>query len=88
MDMAMTGKVPRGFDAVDKGDLIKASFGILATSIAPQLFQSLARKVAGKPGADYKFDLTVDGSFKGGGITFEIPLGKPKKAYKAPVESP
>jgi len=88
MDMAMTGKVPRGFDAVDKGDLIKASFGILATSIAPQLFASLAKKVAGKPGADYKFDLTIDGSFKGGGITFEIPLGKPKKAYRAPVESP
>jgi hypothetical protein len=32
LDMSMTGKVPRGFDAVDKGDLIKASFGIVATS--------------------------------------------------------
>ena len=88
LDMSLTGKVPRGFDAVDKGDLIKASFGIVATRIAPELFAALARKVAGKPGADYKFDLTIDGSFKGGGITFEVPLGKPKKAYKSPASSP
>ena len=86
--MAMTGKVPQGFDAIDKGDLIKASFGIVAKYIAPDLVASMAKKVAGKPGADFKLDLTIDGSFKGGGITFEVPLGKPKKAYKAPVQSP
>jgi hypothetical protein len=82
LDMSMTGKVPRGFDAVDKGDLIKASFGIVAKYIAPDLVASLAKKVSGKPGADYQFDFTISGDFKGGGITFSVPLGKSKKPRK------
>lgn len=82
LDMSMTGKVPTGFDAVDKGDLIKASFGIVAKYIAPDLIASLAKKVSGKPGANYQFDFTINGDFKGGGITFSMPLGKPKKPYK------
>ena len=82
LDMSMTGKVPTGFDAVDKGDLIKASFGIVAKYFARDLIASLAKKVSGKPGAAYQFDFTINGDFKGGGITFSMPLGKSKKPYK------
>lgn len=84
LDMSMTGKVPTGLEAVGMGDLLKASFGILSTHIAPELFTSLAQKVSGKPGADYMFDITLTGDFQGGGITFQMPLGKPKPAYKGP----
>lgn len=82
LDMSITGKVPRGFDAVDKGDLIKATFGIVATYIAPDLVNSLAKAVSGKPGADYQLDLTLTGDFKGAGITFSMPFDKPPKRYK------
>lgn len=82
LDMSITGKVPRGLDAVDKGDLIKATFGIVATYIAPDLINSLAKSVAGKPGADYHLDLTLTGDFKGAGITFSMPFDKPPKRYK------
>jgi hypothetical protein len=82
LDMRITGKVPRGLDAVDKGDLIKATFGIVATHIAPALINSLAKSVAGKPGADYHLDLTLTGDFKGAGITFSMPFDKPPKRYK------
>lgn len=82
LDMSITGKVPRGLDAVDKGDLIKATFGIVATYIAPDLVNSLAKAVAGKPGADYQLDLTLTGDFKGAGITFSMPFDKPPKRYK------
>ena len=83
LDMSMTGKVPTGFEAVDKGDLIKAGFGIVAKYIAPDAIASLARKVSGKPGADYQLDFTITGDFKGGGITFFMPLGKPKRPTRA-----
>lgn len=88
LDMSMTGKVPTGFDAVDKGDLIKAGFGIVAKYIAPDLIASLAKKVSGKPGADFMLDFTVTGDFHGGGITFSMPLGKPKKPATSGSSSP
>lgn len=87
LDMHLNGQVPRGFDAVDKGDLIKACFGIVSTYIAPDLIASLAKSVAGKPGAAFQFDLTLTGDFKGGGITFSLPFDTPPKAYKRPASS-
>jgi hypothetical protein len=80
LDMSITGKIPAGFDAIDKGELAKILFGIASTYIAPDFFKSLASKVAGKPGADYQIDFSLTGDFKGGGIVFTMPLGKPPKA--------
>jgi hypothetical protein len=82
LDMSITGKVPHGFDAIDKGDLAKSIFGIVSTYIAPDLVKSLAQKVSGKPGADWQVDLTINGDFKGGGITFSMPTDKPKPRPK------
>jgi hypothetical protein len=79
LDLSITGKVPTGFDAVDKGELAKILFSIASTYIAPDFFKSLAGKVAGKPGADYQIDLSLSGDFKGGGLVFTMPLGKPPK---------
>jgi len=79
LDMRLTGKVPTGFDAIDKGQLAKIVFSIASTYIAPDFFKNLATKVAGKPGADYHLDLALTGDFKGAGIVFEMPLGKPPK---------
>ena len=77
LHLSMTGKVPTGFDAIDKGELAKILFSIASTHIAPGFFKSLASKVAGKPGTGYQLDLSLTGDFKGGGFVFTMPLDKP-----------
>lgn len=79
LHMSLTGKVPTGFDAIDKGELAKICFSILSTHIAPDLFKSLASKVGGKPGADYQIDFSLDVGSKAGALVFTMPLGKPPK---------
>jgi hypothetical protein len=79
LDMSLTGKVPTGFDAVDKGELAKICFSILSTHIAPDLFKSLASKMAGKAGPDLQIDFSLDIGSKAGAVVFTMPLGKPPK---------
>ena len=88
LDMSLTGKVPRGFDAVDKGDLIKAGFGILSTYIVPDLMRSLANSVGGKPGAQYQLDFTIGGDFKSAGVTLTMPFLDAKPAKRPKPSSP
>jgi hypothetical protein len=82
LDMHMSGKVPEGFGAIDKGALAKVSFSILSTHIAPDLFRKISESMAGKEGAPFHLDLTVTGDFQGGGITFSMPFDEAPKRKK------
>jgi hypothetical protein len=69
-----TGKVPSGWEAIDKGQLMGAVWGIFSQRIAPGLAQSITSGLSGKTktGVAFQTDLTVLGDFSGGGITFSI----------------
>lgn len=83
LNMHMTG-VPEGFAAIDMGELMKVSFSILSTHIAPDLFRQLSESVAGREGLPFQFDITVTGGLDGFGLTFQMPFDEAPKPYRGP----
>jgi hypothetical protein len=69
-----TGKVPSGWEAVDKGQLAGAVWGIFSQQIAPGLASKISSGLSGKTksGLSYQLDLTVLTTFNGGGLSFSI----------------
>jgi len=70
MNQTLTGKLPTGWDAIDKAQLAKVIWGIFSTHIAPEVAQKLTSKVSGPPGATRELNLVLNGDLKGAGISF------------------
>jgi hypothetical protein len=71
----LTGTVPSGWDAIDKGQLAQAVWGIFSTHIAPDVAGSITRglsRPAGPAGLSYELDIVLLTDFSGGGLTFTI----------------
>jgi hypothetical protein len=75
MDQVLSGTVPSGWDAIDKGQLAQAVWGIFSTHIAPDVARNITRglsRPAGPAGLSYELDLVLLTDFSGGGLTFTI----------------
>ena len=72
MDQQLSGKLPKGFDAIDKAELIKVLWGIASTHIVPDVAQSIARKLAKPAGPSQQFDAVLLGDFKGVGLSLKV----------------
>jgi hypothetical protein len=78
INQTLTGNVPSGWEAVDKGLLARAIWGIVSTNIAPDLARSLTSRLstsAGPAGTSFELDLALITDFSsevGGGLSFTI----------------
>lgn len=75
IDQFLTGKVPSGWEEVDKGKLAKAVWGIFSTKIAPDLARDVSSSLStsvGPGGVSYELDLVILTDFSGGGLSFTI----------------
>jgi hypothetical protein len=70
MQQTLTGKIPTGWDAIDKGQLAKVIWSIFSTHLAPDVAAKLTSKVSGPPGATRELNLVLNGDFKGAGVSF------------------
>jgi hypothetical protein len=75
MNQIITGQVPSAWQALDKGKLAGAVWGIFSTYIAPdaarKITSSLSGKI-GKSGPSYELDAVLLTDFSGGGISFTL----------------
>ena len=73
-----TGQIPSGWDAVDKGQLVRYIWSIFSTHIAPGFARNLAGRLstpAGPGGTSYQLDLILLTNFSsevGGGLSFTL----------------
>ena len=78
INQTLTGNVPSGWEAVDKGLLARAIWGIVSTNIAPDLARSITSSLstsAGPAGTSFELDLALITDFSseiGGGFSFTI----------------
>ncbi len=78
MNQILTGNVPSGWEAVDKGKLVKSIWGIFSTNIAPDLARSITSGLstpAGPAGTSFELDLVLLTDFSseiGGGLSFTV----------------
>ena len=75
INQIITGQVPSAWQALDKGKLAGAVWGIFSTYIAPdaarKITSSLSGKI-GKSGPSYELDAVLLTDFSGGGISFTL----------------
>jgi hypothetical protein len=75
MNQMLTGKVPAGWEAIDKAQLARAVWGIFSTHIAPDLARSITSglSVPTVPGGvSLELDLILLTDFSGGGLSFTV----------------
>ena len=78
MNQVLSGNVPSGWEAVDKGKLAQAIWGIFSTNIAPDLARSITSGLSAPPGpagVSYELDLVLLTDFSseiGGGLSFTV----------------
>lgn len=72
MDQQLSGKLPKGLDAVDKAEMIKVLWGIASTHLVPEVAQSIARKLAKPAGPSQQFDAVMLGDFSGVGLSLKL----------------
>jgi hypothetical protein len=75
MDQMLSGTVPQGWDAIDKGQLARAVWGIFSTHIAPDVARSITRGLSastGPQGLNFELDVVLLTDFTGGGLTFTV----------------
>ncbi len=75
MNQQLTGQVPQGWDAIDKGELARAVWGIFSTHLAPDVARSITsglRTPTGTGGPSYELDLVLFTNFSGGGLSFSV----------------
>jgi hypothetical protein len=71
----LTGRVPSTWEALDKGKLVQAMWGIFSTKIAPDLAKGITRKMStstGRGGASIDLDLVIFTDFSGGGLSLTV----------------
>ena len=75
MNQQLTGQIPQGWDAIDKGELARAVWGIFSTHIAPDLARSITsglKTPTGAGGPSLELDLVLFTNFSGGGLSFSV----------------
>ena len=75
LNQIITGKVPSAWEALDKGKLASAVWGIFATRIAPGVAQKITSSLSGKAGRaglSYELDAVLLTDFSGGGLSFTL----------------
>jgi hypothetical protein len=75
MNQQLTGEIPSGWDAIDKGELARAVWGIFSTHLAPDLARSITSGLTtstGTGGPSYELDLVLFTNFSGGGLSFSV----------------
>ena len=78
IDQMLTGKVPTGWEAADKGELARYAWGIFSTNIAPDLAAKITSGLStstGPGGLSYELDLVLITDFSkeiGGGASFTV----------------
>jgi hypothetical protein len=74
MNAVLTGKVPQGWEAIDKAQLARAVWGIFSTHLAPDVAGRITRSLAAKgpAGTSYQLDLVLLTNFTGGGVSFSV----------------
>lgn len=75
MKHILTGKTPTSLEAVGKGKLAKAIWGIFSTKIDPDLARDITRKLstsAGPAGVSFELDLAILTEYGPGGLSFIV----------------
>jgi hypothetical protein len=75
INQMLTGRVPTGWEAIDKAQLARAVWGIFSTHIAPDLARNITRalSVPTRPGGvSLELDLVLLTNFSGGGLSFTV----------------
>jgi hypothetical protein len=75
ISQTLSGKIPTGWEAVDKSKLASAVWGIFSTNIAPDLARRISSGLSTPTGpgrTSYELDLLILGDFSGGGISFTV----------------
>lgn len=75
MNQQLTGEIPQGWEAIDKGELARAVWGIFSTHLAPDLARSITSGLTtstGAGGPSYELDLVLFTNFSGGGLSFSV----------------
>jgi hypothetical protein len=75
MNEILTGEIPTGWEAIDKGQLARAIWGIFSTHIAPDLASSISSGLStstGPGGLSLELDLVLLTDFSGGGLSFSV----------------
>ena len=78
INQTLTGNIPTGWDAVDKGLLARAVWGIISTNIAPDLTRSITDSLTTSTdtgGTSFELDMALITNFSneiGGGLSFTI----------------
>jgi Domain of unknown function (DUF4157) len=75
MNQQLTGQIPTGWEAIDKGQLARAVWGIFSTHLAPDLARSITSGLTtstGTGGPSYELDLVLFTNFSGGGLSFSV----------------
>jgi hypothetical protein len=75
LNQIITGQVPSAWQALDKGKLASAVWGIFATRIAPGVAQKITNSLSGKAGRaglSYELDAVLLTDFSGGGLSFTL----------------
>jgi hypothetical protein len=75
ISQTLSGKIPTGWEAIDKSKLASAVWGIFSTNIAPDLARRISSGLStpiGPGRTSYELDLLILGDFSGGGISFTV----------------
>lgn len=74
LKQTVTGQIPTGWEAVDKGKLTRAVWSIFSTHIAPDLARGITSSLSTPTtsGASYQLDLVLMTEFNGAGLSFTI----------------
>jgi hypothetical protein len=82
MNQMVTGRVPEGWEAVDKSKLARAVWGIFSTNIAPDVARRLTNSLSARPapgGLRFELDAVLFTDFSGAGLSFTIEFGPPPR---------
>jgi hypothetical protein len=75
IDQRLSGRIPSTWEALDKGQLASAVWGVFSTHIAPDVARNLTRSLStsrGPGGVQLQLDLVLLTDFTGGGLTFTV----------------
>jgi len=73
LNQIITGEVPTGWEAIDKGKLAKFIWSVFSTHIAPDVARNVSSSLSentGPGGLSFELDLVLLTDFSGGGLSF------------------
>ena len=75
MSQTLSGRIPTGWEAIDKAQLASAVWGIFSTHIAPDVARRITSGLStpiGPGRTSFELDLVILSDFSGGGISFTV----------------